>query len=408
MRIKKYLLLILALIQLFGFFAVPTAQAACSYTVSRFDPQGKTAALSSETLTFEVEVQASNLQCTTSETSTAILMLLDVKTQSGYQTLKTSTLKYTGTLAKTQITYSLSGLNTSSLNRENTAVFGLWVNVSGNNVSKSSSWTVNLTGNTSQTGNVPATVTFFAVNGSQKTQKSIFTANDQIEIVFNMSAQTVQFGVPQTSPNLQLRYNINNKYNDTLNVSRTDLSKNPSTQLIVSSEFGFQNSNTIIVSLHDRDNGTKITEVRSTVSATGFDPKGNPQDTGKDNPTDTGKGNPTDTPTTGSTSFDCKNNFDPKKCIYNPLPEDELTNMFLFIAKGFLIITAIWGVMFIIIGGFRMVMAAGNEEDYIAAKKTITWAILGVVITMLSFSIIAIVQNILSVDVIDTVNEQQK
>lgn len=113
-------------------------------------------------------------------------------------------------------------------------------------------------------------------------------------------------------------------------------------------------------------------------------------------------------PTASTNTFDCKNNFDPKKCIYNPLPEDELTNMFLFIAKGFLIITAIWGVMFIIIGGFRMVMAAGNEEDYIAAKKTITWAILGVVITMLSFSIIAIVQNILSVDVIDTVNEQQK
>jgi uncharacterized membrane protein YjfL (UPF0719 family) len=34
-----------------------------------------------------------------------------------------------------------------------------------------------------------------------------------------------------------------------------------------------------------------------------------------------------------------------------------------------------------------------------AAKKAITWAILGLVVALLSFSIIAIVQNILKVDV---------
>lgn len=79
--------------------------------------------------------------------------------------------------------------------------------------------------------------------------------------------------------------------------------------------------------------------------------------------------------------------------LYNPLPESELTKMFLLLTRGFLMIIGVWGVMFIIVGGFRMVTAAGNEEQILAAKKTITWAILGVIVAIMSFSIIALVQN---------------
>jgi len=88
-----------------------------------------------------------------------------------------------------------------------------------------------------------------------------------------------------------------------------------------------------------------------------------------------------------------------KYCLYNPLPFNELTTTFLFIARGFLGIVAIWGVIFIIVGGFRMVMAQGDEEAYTKARKTVTWAVLGVVIAALSFSIIAIVQNLLGANV---------
>ncbi|MCL5008855.1 MAG: pilin [Patescibacteria group bacterium] len=84
--------------------------------------------------------------------------------------------------------------------------------------------------------------------------------------------------------------------------------------------------------------------------------------------------------------------------LINPLPIDNLTGMFLYIVKGFLSIIGVWGVLFVIVGGFRMVTAAGNEEQYIAAKKTITWAILGVVVAVMSFSIMAIVQNLIGVD----------
>lgn len=96
---------------------------------------------------------------------------------------------------------------------------------------------------------------------------------------------------------------------------------------------------------------------------------------------------------------DCDKNPNEQDCLYNPLPADALTDVFLLIVKGFLGIVAVWGVIFIIVGGFRMVMAAGNEEAYTQAKKTIVWAVLGVVAALLSFSIMQIVQNLLHVSI---------
>lgn len=100
-------------------------------------------------------------------------------------------------------------------------------------------------------------------------------------------------------------------------------------------------------------------------------------------------------------ALDCSDpaNSGNQNCLYNPLPTGNLTNMFLFIAKGFLSILGIWAVIFIIVGGFRMVMAQGNEESYTQAKRTITWAILGLVLAVLSFSIVAIVQNLLQANI---------
>jgi|GEM_PF-2491864 len=102
----------------------------------------------------------------------------------------------------------------------------------------------------------------------------------------------------------------------------------------------------------------------------------------------------------GGKGVDCKGpNPDPKYCLYNPLPTGELTTMFLWLAKGMLSIVAIWSVIFIIYGGFRMVMAAGDEEAYTMAKTTITWAILGLIVAALSFSIVAIVKNLIGSNV---------
>lgn len=102
---------------------------------------------------------------------------------------------------------------------------------------------------------------------------------------------------------------------------------------------------------------------------------------------------------TGNETKNTNNTSLPTDKLYNPLPEEDLTHMFLIIVQGFLAIIGIWAVMFIIVGGFQMVMAAGNEEAILKAKKTITWAVIGMVIALLSFSIIAIVQNILQTSI---------
>jgi len=86
--------------------------------------------------------------------------------------------------------------------------------------------------------------------------------------------------------------------------------------------------------------------------------------------------------------------------LYNPIPgSDNLTTLLVTIMKAFLGIIGIWAVAFIVIGGFRMVVSSGSEEAVLAAKKTITWAVLGLLAAVLSFAIIAIVQNIIGVKI---------
>jgi hypothetical protein len=85
--------------------------------------------------------------------------------------------------------------------------------------------------------------------------------------------------------------------------------------------------------------------------------------------------------------------------LFNPLPEADLVHVFLLVAQGFLAILGILAAVFIIVGGFEMVIASGNEEAYLKAKKTIIWAVLGLVVATLSFSIIAIVEDFLGVNI---------
>jgi hypothetical protein len=52
-------------------------------------------------------------------------------------------------------------------------------------------------------------------------------------------------------------------------------------------------------------------------------------------------------------------------------------------------------VIFLIIGGFRYILAGGNEESAESAKKTITNAIIGIVIVILAFVIVRVIANAL-------------
>ena len=60
-----------------------------------------------------------------------------------------------------------------------------------------------------------------------------------------------------------------------------------------------------------------------------------------------------------------------------------------------LAVVALISVLFLIIGGYRYVTAGGNEESQESAKKTMTNAIVGLAIVILSFVIVNVIANAL-------------
>ncbi len=52
-------------------------------------------------------------------------------------------------------------------------------------------------------------------------------------------------------------------------------------------------------------------------------------------------------------------------------------------------------VLFIIIGGVRMVTSAGNETSIKAGKRTLTWAIIGLGVAMLAYTVITALETLL-------------
>lgn len=61
---------------------------------------------------------------------------------------------------------------------------------------------------------------------------------------------------------------------------------------------------------------------------------------------------------------------------------------------GFLGIAAVTSVIFIIVGGLQLHLAMGNEEAMTKAKKTLLWAIVGLVISILAVAIVRIVTTL--------------
>ncbi len=67
------------------------------------------------------------------------------------------------------------------------------------------------------------------------------------------------------------------------------------------------------------------------------------------------------------------------------------------VLKLFFLGIAGWAIVMILVGAFRMVMSRGNTEAITAGKKTLTWAIIGFVVALMSYSIVAILQTALGV-----------
>ena len=78
------------------------------------------------------------------------------------------------------------------------------------------------------------------------------------------------------------------------------------------------------------------------------------------------------------------------------LPNDtSLTGFIMKIINIALAVAGLIAVLFLIIGGFRYITSAGNEETAEQAKKIITNAIIGIVVIILSFVIVRVISNAL-------------
>lgn len=79
----------------------------------------------------------------------------------------------------------------------------------------------------------------------------------------------------------------------------------------------------------------------------------------------------------------------------SPAGAQTATQLILGLIGIALVITGFLTVLFVIIGGFRYITAHGNEEQAEGAKKTLTHALIGLVIVILSFVMVRVIANAL-------------
>lgn len=85
----------------------------------------------------------------------------------------------------------------------------------------------------------------------------------------------------------------------------------------------------------------------------------------------------------------------PVETIRTPISIENLGQLISTAIRTLLIGAAAFSVLFIMIGGFRMIVSSGNEQQVEAGKKTVTWAVIGLVVTVLAFTLVSILQSIL-------------
>ncbi|HEX3096027.1 MAG TPA: pilin [Patescibacteria group bacterium] len=95
------------------------------------------------------------------------------------------------------------------------------------------------------------------------------------------------------------------------------------------------------------------------------------------------------------TSFTLGNLDDNLGTFGNLLNVESIPELIAVLTKILFFIIGLAAVIVIIVSGFRMVLAQGNEAALTKAKAAITWAIMGLIVSILAFSIVAIVQRII-------------
>ncbi len=83
--------------------------------------------------------------------------------------------------------------------------------------------------------------------------------------------------------------------------------------------------------------------------------------------------------------------------VPNPIKGANLGEVLSGIVTSLLIFAGAVAVLFLIIGGFRYVVSAGNPDQVEGAKKTILYAILGLIVIFVAYVLVTLLQGWLGV-----------
>lgn len=87
-----------------------------------------------------------------------------------------------------------------------------------------------------------------------------------------------------------------------------------------------------------------------------------------------------------------------KPQLNNPAPgATNFGDLLVDIIRILLIFSGAVAVLFLIIGGFRYIISSGNAEQVEGAKKTILYALLGLIIIFIAFILVQFIQEQLGV-----------
>lgn len=80
--------------------------------------------------------------------------------------------------------------------------------------------------------------------------------------------------------------------------------------------------------------------------------------------------------------------YEGDNAVRNPLMDSTFYGLLVRILTGFLSIAGLIAILLIVIGGFRYITSAGNEEQAESGKKTLQWAVTGLLIILLSYVLV--------------------
>lgn len=79
--------------------------------------------------------------------------------------------------------------------------------------------------------------------------------------------------------------------------------------------------------------------------------------------------------------------------FYNPIQSPSLVSFVDRTITGFLGLVGTIAILYIIIGGFRYMTAGGNEEQAKKGRNSLTWAVVGLISVILSYTIIQVLRQ---------------